>query len=55
MFIRQRHDDYQHGLRLQKMDLPALHLVIADKANLPDNSTAMMEAVDTYLHLKAEN
>jgi hypothetical protein len=24
-------DDYWHGLRLQKMDVPALHLVIDDK------------------------
>ena len=45
--IRQRLDDYWHGLRLQKMDVPALHPVIHDEADVPDNSPTMMEAVDT--------
>ena len=52
--ISQRLDDYWHGLRLQKMDVPALHLVIDDEADVPDNSPTMMEAVDTYLRLKAD-
>ena len=52
--ISQRLDDYWHGLRLQKMDVPALHLVIGDEADVPDNSPTMMEAVDTYLRLKAD-
>ncbi len=52
--ISQRLDDYWHGLRLQKMDVPALHLVIDDEADMPDNSPTMMEAVDTYLRLKAD-
>ena len=52
--ISQRLDDYWHGLRLQKMDVPALHLVIDDEADVPDNSPTMMEAVETYLRLKAE-
>ena len=52
--ISQRLDDYWHGLRLQKMDVPALHLVIDDDADVPDNSPTMMEAVETYLRLKAE-
>jgi hypothetical protein len=47
--ISQRLDDYWHGLRLQKMDVPALHLVIDDEADVPDNSPTMMEAVETYL------
>ena len=53
--ISQRLDDYWHGLRLQKMDVPALHLVIDDDADVPDNSPTMMEAVDTYLRLKADS
>ena len=36
------------------MDVPALHLVIDDDADVPDNSPTMMEAVDTYLRLKAD-
>ncbi len=52
--ISQRLDDYWHGLRLQKMDVPALHLVTDDEADVPDNSPTMMEAVDTYLRLKAD-
>jgi integrase len=52
--ISQRLDDYWHGLRLQKMDVPALHLVIDDDADVPDNSPTMMEAVDIYLRLKTE-
>jgi hypothetical protein len=45
--ISQRLDDYWHGLRLQKMDVPALHLVIDDDADVPDNSPTIMEAVET--------
>ena len=52
--ISQRLDDYWHGLRLQKMDVPALHLVIGNKDNVDDNSPPMMEAVDIYLRLKAD-
>jgi hypothetical protein len=51
--ISQRLDDYWHGLRLQKMDVPALHLVIGNKDDVDDNSPSMMEAVDVYLRLKA--
>ena len=32
--ISQRLDDYWHGLRLQKMDVPALHLVIGARMML---------------------
>tara|TARA_B100000242_G_scaffold12886_1_gene8112 strand:+ start:130 stop:429 length:300 start_codon:yes stop_codon:yes gene_type:complete len=52
--ISQRLDDYWHGLRLQKMDVPALHLVIDDEADVRDNSPTMMEAVETYLRLKPD-
>ena len=50
--INQRLDDYWHGLRLQKMDVQALHLVIDDKDDVMDDSPTMMEAVDIYLRLK---
>ena len=53
--ISQRLDDYWHGLRLQKMDVPALHLIIDDNDDADDNSPTMMEAVDIYLRLKASN
>ena len=53
--ISQRLDDYWHGLRLQKMDVPALHLVINDEDSVVDDSPTMMEAVDIYLRLKANN
>jgi len=53
--ISQRLDDYWHGLRLQKMDVPALHLVIGDNDDAIDNSPTMMESVDIYLRLKANN
>ena len=52
--ISQRLDDYWLGLRLQKMDVPALHLVISDTKDVDDNSPIMMEAVDVYLRLKAD-
>ena len=53
--ISQRLDDYWHGLRLQKMDVPALHLIIDDHDDAGDESPMMMEAVDIYLRLKASN
>ena len=52
--INQRLDDYWHGLRLQKMDVPALHLVIDGEADVTDNNPTMMEAVDSYLLLKKD-
>ena len=36
--ICQRLEDYWHGLRLQKMDVPALHLVISDAPDVQDNN-----------------
>ena len=52
--VSQRLDDYWHGLRLQKMDVPALHLVIDDEVDVPDNSPTMIAAVETYIMLKAD-
>jgi len=43
--ICQRLDDYWHGLRLQKMDVPALHLVISDASDVNNKSPTMMEAL----------
>jgi hypothetical protein len=51
--ISQRLDDYWHGLRLQKMAVPALHLIIDDNDDADGNSPTMMEAVDIYLRLKS--
>ena len=36
--VSQRLDDYWHGFRLQKMDVPALHLSVDDSADADDNS-----------------
>ncbi len=36
------------------MDVPALHLVIDDEAEVPDNNPTMIEAVETYLRLKTD-
>jgi len=36
--ICQRLEDYLHGLRLQRMDVPALHLVISDAPDAQDNN-----------------
>ena len=52
--ISQRLEDYWHGLRLQKMDVPSLHLVIGNKDDVDDDSPTMMEAVDVYISLKAD-
>ena len=49
--IFQRLDDYWSGLRLQKMDVPALHLLISNDDNKHDSPT-LKEAVDAYLLLK---
>ena len=49
--ISQRLDDYWSGLRLQKMDVPALHLLFSNDDNKHDSPT-LKEAVDAYLLLK---
>ena len=51
--ICQRLDDYWLGLRLQKMDIPAIHLVISNE-ELDDDSPDVSDALDLYLKLKGE-
>ena len=51
--ISQRLDDYWYGLRLQKMEVPALHLLIDDKADVEDKNPTLLDAVEMYLQLKA--
>ena len=51
--ISQRLDDYWSGLRLQKMDVPALHLLTSDDDAKHDSPT-LKEAVEVYLLLKGD-
>ena len=48
--INQRLEDYWLGLRLQQMDIPAIHLVKTD--DVEDTSPLMMDAVEMYLSIK---
>jgi integrase len=50
--ISQRLDDYCSGLRLQKMDVPAIHLLISDNDDARHDSPTLKEAVEAYLILK---
>ena len=51
--VTQRLEDYWLGLRLQDMDIPAIHLV---KANyVDDSSLSMLEAVENYLRIKGDD
>ena len=51
--VLQRLDDYWLGIRLQKMDIPAIHLVRAND-NVVDRSSLISDALDLYLKLKGE-
>ncbi len=51
--ICQRLDDYWLGLRLQKMDIPAIHLVSSNE-DLDDSSPNITDALNLYLRLKGE-
>ena len=51
--VLQRLDDYWLGIRLQKMDIPAIHLVKAND-NIDDSSQLISDALDLYLKLKGE-
>ena len=51
--ICQRLDDYWLGLRLQKMDIPAIHLVSSNE-DLDDSSPLVSDSLDLYLRLKGE-
>ena len=49
--ITQRLDDYWLGLRLQKLDIPAMNLIRKD-INDTDNGFRLSDALDLYLKLK---
>ena len=49
--ITQRLDDYWLGVRLQKMDIPAIHLVRLNDVE-EDNSPTISDALELYLRLK---
>jgi len=51
--VTQRLEDYWLDLRLQQMDIPAIHLVNTD--GVPHTSPVMMDAVDMYLSIKSNN
>ncbi|MEC7493494.1 MAG: integrase [Pseudomonadota bacterium] len=51
--MSQRLEDYWLGLRLQQMDIPAIHLVQIDAAN--DTSPPIMEAVELYLSINGKD
>ena len=51
--VLQRLEDYWLGIRLQKMDIPAIHLVKAND-NINDSSPLISDALDLYLKLKGE-
>jgi hypothetical protein len=51
--VTQRLEDYWLGLRLQDMDIPAIHLVRAD--GVAHDAPVMLDAVENYLKLKSNN
>ena len=51
--VSQRLEDYWLGLRLQQMDIPAIHLVQIGAAN--DTSPPIMEAVELYLSINGKD
>jgi integrase len=51
--VQHRLDDYWLGLRLQNMDIPAIHVVKTD--DVKDISPRMMDAVEMYLSIKAND
>jgi len=51
--VTQRLEDYWLGLRLQDMDIPAIHLVKANHED--DSSPVMLEAVENYLRIKCND
>jgi hypothetical protein len=50
--VTQRLEDYWLGLRLQQMDIPAIHLVKAD--DVEDNSSLLLDAVEMYINTKGK-
>ena len=51
--VTQRLEDYWLGLRLQQMDIPAIHLVKADDMEV--TSPLIMDAVEMYLSIKGKD
>ena len=52
--VLQRLEDYWLGIRLQKMDIPAIHLVKSDDG-INDSSPVISDALDLYLRLKGKD
>ena len=50
--ILQRLEDYWLGLRLQNLDIPAIHLMRPEAASEEGNKPALSDALDLYLKLK---
>ena len=50
--VTQRLEDYWLGLRLQQMDIPAIHLVKSD--DVEDSSPLLLDAVEMYLSIKGK-
>jgi integrase len=53
--IAQQLDDYWAGLRLQRMELPGLHLLISGNKKTNDDSPRLDKAVEAYLLLKGSS
>jgi len=53
--IAQQLDDYWAGLRLQRMELPGLHLLISGNEKTNDDSPRLDKAVEAYLLLKGSS
>ena len=51
--VTQRLEDYWLGLRLQDMDIPAIHLVRTNHED--DSSPVMLDAVENYLRIKGND
>ena len=50
--VSQRLEDYWLGLRLQQMDIPAIHLVKTD--DVEDTSPRIKDEVEMYLSIKSK-
>ena len=51
--VTQRLEDYWLGLRLQDMDIPAIHLVRTN--HVDDDSPVMLDAVENYIRIKGND
>ena len=49
--VNQRLEDYWLGLRLQRMEIPAMHVLRQDN-EVPDDSPILSDSCDLYLRLK---